>query len=61
MIIVALMKNNIKKSTISAMSLWRGEGMPYSRPGEEKEEEEEKKQNLLDVLLLLLSKINYGQ
>lgn len=29
---VALMKNNMKKSTISASSLWRGEGMLYSRP-----------------------------
>lgn len=35
MIMVALMKNNMKKSTISAMNLWRGEGIRYSRPGEE--------------------------
>ena len=31
---VALMKNKMKKSTISAISRWRGEGMLYSRPGE---------------------------
>lgn len=36
MMMVALMKNNMKKSTISAMSLWRGEGMLYSRPGRRK-------------------------
>lgn len=29
---VALMKNKMQKSTISARSLWRGEGMLYSRP-----------------------------
>lgn len=34
MIMVALMKNSMKKSTISAISLWRGEGMRYSRPVE---------------------------
>lgn len=33
MMMVALMKNNMKKSTISAKSLWKGEGMLYSRPG----------------------------
>lgn len=32
MIMVALMKNNMKKSTISAKNLWTGEGMLYSRP-----------------------------
>lgn len=33
MMMVALMKNNMKKSTISAKSLWTGDGMLYSRPG----------------------------
>ncbi len=42
---VALMKNNMKKSTISARSLWRGEGMLYSRPCEkEKKSKAEVKQ-----------------
>lgn len=37
MMMVALMKNNMKKSTISARSLWRGEGMMYSRPSRKRQ------------------------
>jgi hypothetical protein len=33
---VALTQNKIKKSTVSARNLWRGEGMVYSRPEGEK-------------------------
>lgn len=32
MMMVALMKNKMKKSTVSARSLWKGDGMLYSRP-----------------------------
>lgn len=63
MMMVALMKNNMKKSTISAKSLWRGEGMLYSRPGRKRRRLELKSITIIWDFgcFVLVCKISMGQ